>query len=488
MNIYTYCCKQLCVIFLLCIQFLCISESHTFAQKKAGSPNLRYRAMNGPTIQIDPTFPYYLNRSNESIVDEIFNAGYRAVHYFVVNENNVNGPLIDAFRKRGMPVWLMAIGNGTYDTKGLPAGWENWKMQLTKAPNGGGFTFFSLSNQDFVAWKKKAIVKLINDYPFDGVELAESYFPEWDAIKTGRYGDVGPEAKAAFQRKYSMDMPDFVNPESDRFYTKNPLVYKSWVQFRVDAVNEFLNEIYNGEDGVRAARPDILVATWSMGVDAGPNSVIRMREDHGLDALEMVEKVKPDVHFFQTHWPDWIKPEAQLKPEYVKTYHLFADPVRQKFPKLPLGFQADQGSGKSMIKSEKWRRDFDTEVKKCGYATWTTYEYHLGGAIYTVPPRLLNATIQDHLTVRLSFNKRIDSITAGNLSNYSLSVKKKKQPNTVRHIRVDGNLVFLTFSRPVFSGDRLSVRNVTDTPELRLYKDTPANLMKACTLTLKKNR
>lgn len=484
MNIYAYSCKQLCVIFLLCIQFIGVPGSDTFAQKTADSLSLRYRAMNGPTIQIDPTFTYYLNRSNESIVDEIFNAGYRAVHYFVVNENNVNGPLIDAFRKRGMPVWLMAIGNGTYDTKGLPAGWEHWKMQLTKSPNGGGFTFFSLSNQDFIAWKKKAIVKLVNEYPFDGVELAESYFPEWDAIKTGRYGDVGPEAKAAFQRKSGMEMPDFVNPESEVFYTKNPLVYKSWVQFRVNAVNEFLNEIYNGKDGVRTARPDILVATWSMGVDAGPNSVMRMREDHGLDAVEMVEKVKPDVHFFQTHWPDWIKPEGQLSPDYVKSYHLFTDPVRRRFPRLPLGFQADQGSGKSMIKSDKWRRELDAQVKNCGYATWTTYEYHLGGAIYAIPPKPVTATILDKRTIRLSFNKRIDAITGSTAFNYMLSGKDRKGINVITNVRVDGNLVFLTFSGPVASGDQLSVKNVTDTPGLRLYKDTPVNIMDPCVLTI----
>src|SRR5690625_2051945 len=66
--------------------------------------DLKWAALHGKSIQIDPGFPYYQNRSVESIVDEIELAGYNSVHYFVVNENDVNGRLIDAFRKRGIAV------------------------------------------------------------------------------------------------------------------------------------------------------------------------------------------------------------------------------------------------------------------------------------------------------------------------------------------------------------------------------------------------
>lgn len=440
--------------------------------------SLRYLAMHGATMQIDPTFPYYKNRSNESIVEEIELAGYKAVHYFVVNENDVNGDMIDAFHKRGIPVWLMVVGNGTYSTKGLPSGWENWKMKLTKQENGGDFTFFSLFNKDFLEWKKKALVNLIKKYPFDGIEMAESYFPEWDAIRTGRYGDVGPVAEAAFKKQYKLDMPDFVNPNSPDYYTKKPDIYQKWIQFRVEGVNNFLNEIYNGKNGVREARPDILVATWSLAVDAGANSVSKLREDHGLEAVSMVASVKPDIHFFQTHWPDWIKPESQLSPDYMKLYQQFTDPVKTTFPKVPLGFQADQGSGKDMIKSTSWVNRFNHEVPKYGYSTWTSYEYHIGGYIYTETPKPLKAEKKDGLVI-VSFNKRIDEVSGSNPLNYSFYHNGNKENVTINKISVDGNRALIKLNVPLQDQSSIHINYIEDTPALRLYKDFPVNRMKA---------
>ena len=437
----------------------------------------KHLGLTGPTMQIDPTFPYYKNRSNESIVDEIELAGYKAVHYIVMNDKDVNGPLIEAFHAKGMPVWLMVVGNGTYSGAGLPAGWENWKLKMTKMPNNNFFHFFSLFNKDFLQWKKEVVVGLIKQYPFDGVEMAETYFPEWDAIRTGYYGDVGPTAQAAFKEKYNLEMPDFTNPDSEKYYRKDVERYKKWMQFRVDGVCDFQHEIFNGKGGVRGARPDILIATWSLVINAGANSVAKIREDQGLDAVEIVEKVKPDVHFFQTHWPDWLKDETVLRPNYMKAYENFTKPVRTKFPDVPLGLQADQGSGKDMIKSSAWIKQFNEDVPKYGYSTWTTYEYHLGGYIYSDIPKPMKAVKTGKQTVIVSFNKRIDDASGSNIENYKVLGGGRLQSNALKSIRIDGNRAILEFNAPVKGKLSLLINNISDTPALRLFKDTPENTM-----------
>lgn len=427
------------------------------------------------TIQIDPSFPYYQNRSVESIADELVLAGFKAVHYFVVNENNVNGPLIRALRDRGLPVWLLTLGNGTYSTDKYPAGWEGWKMGLNGSLNGSaGFTFLSPFSKAFVQWKKESLVKLMTQYPFDGIELAESYFPEWDAIPKGTYGDVGPLAKKAFKEQYGQDMPDFSDPNAVNYYKKQPEVYQKWVDFRVKAVNGFLNELINGKGGIREVRPDALVATWSLAIDEGPDSFQKLREDQGLDAASMISLVKPDVHFFQTHWPDWVKPESQLPPDYMKNYKAFVDQVRQIHPNVPIGLQADIGSARQMIKSSGWVKQFNEKAKNYGYATWTSYEYHLGGYIYHDNPVPKKAVRNSKESVTVSFNKRIDASSAAG-SHYTFTANGKNLNVNISKVSVDGNQLILEsreFPKKVFE---INITGIKDTPGLWLYKNFPAN-------------
>lgn len=429
------------------------------------------------TIQIDPTFPYYLDRSVESIADEIVLAGFKAVHYFVVNENYVNGELIKAFQDRGLPVWLLTLGNGTYSTVNYPEGWEEWKMTLNVEKNGEtGFTFLSPFNKDFVEWKKESLVKLMKDYPFDGLELAESYLPEWDAISKGTYGDVGPNAAKAFKEQYDLEMLNFSDIKHPYYYKKHPDIYKKWVDFRVNAVNEFLNELINGKGGVREARPDALIATWSLAINDGPKSPEKLREDQGLDAVSMISTVKPDIHFFQTHWPDWIKSESELRPDYMKNYKMFVDQVKEKHPNVPIGLQADIGSSRSMIKSKKWVEAFDNEAKRYGYTTWTSYEYHIGGYMYTEKPTPQYAMRNSDKSIVIAFNKRIDETSAKNISNYVfLDNSNNKLDIDIIDIEVDGHWLILKLNKLHNERFKVVMNGIKDTPGLWLFKDFPAN-------------
>jgi hypothetical protein len=440
----------------------------------------QYALVHGSSIQIDPTFAYYLGRSAESIAEEIELAGYKTVHYVAGNLANINRELIDAFHRHGIKVWLMAFGNGTPTTAGLPSGWEEWKMELNGGSN--GFIYLSPFNKDYVEWKKTTLAQVMKSYPFDGIELAEPYFPEWDAIQKGNYGDVGPNAQKAFKEEYGLTMPDFSNPDAKNYYTKVPVVYNKWIQFRVDGVNNYLNEVFNGSGGIREVRPDALVATWSLGIDAGPASVALLREYQGLDAPSMIRLVKPDAHFIQTHWPDWIKSEAQLPPDYMRAYQPFYNQIRKMAPDLPIGLQADIGSSQDMIKSGEWFNKFEVAADQLGYSTTTAYEYHIGGYIYNDKPAVKRVRRNGKDSVILSFNKRIDANSAANPDNYSFYSDNNKLNINVQNIVTDGNMVIL------ISGDfpadpfKIAVSHIKDTPDVWLFKGYAANEIAAGTI------
>ncbi|AJY74312.1 N-acyl-D-glucosamine 2-epimerase [Paenibacillus beijingensis] len=433
------------------------------------SPN---QALYGPSIQIDPLFPYYQQRSEDSIAEEIEWAGYRNVHYFVVNENVVNRSLIDAFHKRGMSVWAMVIGNGTFSTERFPDEWPSWQMELLKETS-DGFWRLSPFSSEYVQWKKSAMAKLVAEYPFDGIEIAEPYFPEWGGIERGVYGDIGPLARREFRERFGLEMPDFRNPDFPDYYKKNPDTYEAWIRFRVDAVNGFINEMINGIGGVRETRPDILVATWSLAVDAGPDSVKLLKEDQGLDAPSMIAKVRPNIHYLQTHWPDWGR--GDLPADYVKNYRPFIDQIRSQFPEIPLAVQADIGSSKTMIKSGDWLNRFIAAAEDLGFASWTAYEYHIGGYMYDTRPEPVNWSRKGKHNIVISFNKRVDVNSAANSANYTILENGRERIADWKSITVDGNRIFLESEQLPEGTFEIEIRHILDTPDRWLYKDRRAN-------------
>lgn len=475
------------ISFLICSCFLFYSKAVLgYERRNIPTHNLaddlverRKNAINGPSIQISPDFAYYQNRSKESIVSEIELAGYKTVHYFVTNEKFVDRELVKAFQHRGIAVWAMVLGNGTYSTKSFPAGWEDWKVKFIAPYNFEGFTFLSPFSEAYLNWKKESLKRLLLETPFDGIEFAEAYLPgSWEEGAKDSHGDVSECARLAFREKYNRNIPEFFDTKAAGYYKTDTLLYKLWTDFRVDGVNNFLNELINGQEGVRAVRPDILVATWSLGIDAGPNSIGLLREHNGLDVPKMVKLVKPDIHFIQTHYPDWIKSETALPPDYFKAYDAFFKEIRNSNDSLPIGLQADIGSVKSMIKSGGWFKEFFIEAARYGYSTATAYEYQLGGYIYTEQPEVLKVRRNGKDKLQLFFNKRINKTSATQTTNYIFISKGKPVKVNIYKVETDGNCVTLSTGPLPKRRLELEISGVEDTPHLWFYKGYPANQIK----------
>ncbi|MEF3301997.1 N-acyl-D-glucosamine 2-epimerase [Paenibacillus sp. GYB003] len=437
------------------------------------------RGVFGPSIQFDPLFPYYADRSPDSVAEEIQSAGYSIVRYFIVSEKNVKGELIEAFRSRGMFVWALVLGNGTFSTEGYPDDWPDWQMGLLK-PCDDGYKRFSYFSERYVAWKKRAIADVLSNYRFDGIEIAEPYFPEWDGIRRGVYGDVGPLAAKAFKRAYGMEMPDFVNRRSPNYYKTNKAGYDAWVRFRVEAVNGFLDEMINGSGGARSVRPDIAVATWSLAVDAGADSVERLREMQGLDAPAMIARVRPDLHVLQTHWPDWTKPS--LPGDYVRRYEPFVRTIRRAFPDIPLAVQADIGSARNMVKGREWLHVFHQTARSLRYSSWTAYEFHIGGTMYETAPFPFYGTRLSGSELLIGFNKRIDPDSCRKLADrFGIHERGEYRRARTESIRVDGNRLYLRAERLPDGPFELDIPAIRDTPALWLFPERPPNEVAAGT-------
>lgn len=453
----------------------------THGETAAKAPDVQSLLFHGPTPTVDAAFLYYQGRTADSIAEEIALRGYKTVHMVVTSERNVNGQLLDALHDHGIAVWAMVWAGGTYSTAGFPAEWPEWRQQLITPAAPDGFIYLSPYHPGYREWKKKAVAQLIQDYPFDGIELVEAFFPNWNGLQSGVYGDIGPYAQAAFRERFGEEPPDFVDRSSPRYYTKVPALYEKWVQFRVDTVTEWLDELVNGEGGIRQARPGIPVATWTLATD-WPRSMEKARYDLGEDLAAVLKAVKPDIHILQTNWPDWIK--GELPADYIRSYQPYIDVIRSVAPDMPIGIQADIGSQIQNRRDWDWIAQFEEVAWDMGFSTTTMYEYHIAMYMYTEPPRIEQVSWIDDTTIRLSFNKRIDWTSARNLSQFQVMTDESgEEPHpelTASALRYDGNRIHVTISGPekaLAAGFYLKVEGVRDLPLVRLLKDFPALTM-----------
>lgn len=466
---------------LLIAPMLLLLGGPTQTETVAKASDLRAQLFSGPTPTVDAAFAYYQGRSADSIAEEIALRGYEAVHMVITSEMRVNAELIDAFHDHGIAVWGMVWAGGTYSTEGFPAEWPEWRQQLITPAAPDGFIYLSPYHPGFRAWKKASLSKLVQEYPFDGIELVEAFFPNWNGLQSGVYGDIGPYAQAAFRDRFGKEPPNFTDRSSPLYYTKVPELFEEWTQFRVDTVTEWLDDLINGPGGIREARPNIPVATWTLATD-WPGSMEKARVDLGEDLAAVIETVKPDIHFLQTNWPDWIK--GELAPDYVRRYEPYVNVIRGVAPDLPIGIQADTGSQVQNRRDWDWIAAFKEASWETGFVTSTMYEYHIAKYMYTEAPRIVQAQRLDSQTVRLSFNKRIDRFSARSLDQFEVVTSEAgRTPHpslSVSRTVVDGHRIDVTLQGPEDASNSdiyLRVHGVRDTPMLRLLKEYPALTM-----------
>jgi hypothetical protein len=438
----------------------------------------------GRTVTVDFSFDMYKDRSARSVAEEIAANGYDGVYYFVTADSIARKDIISELQKRDIPVAVLVIASGAYlPDEERPKGWEKYRMEYTSHEM-DEYKFMSFVHKDYAVWMKHRIVKLINKNGFDGFTFAEAMYPVADGLERRKvlYGDISPAFQAEFKKATNNTVfPEFVDHNQPNYYKKIPKVYNDLVVFRIKTVNDFYDEVVNGKDGVREKCPGIFVASWTLGISI-PNGVEKLRELEGDEVSSMIKQVKPDMHFIQTHAPDWLNPD--LKSDYPLLYKPFFDEIKNASPNMPIGFQADFGSQLVARRSLDWQKIFYDTCDQLKLDSTTYYEFSLRWAVYERPPQLCKISLISKDAVELCFDKRISKDCNSVVWGRKIIVADNGKSYTAESAEVDGNLL-----KVVLDGNLSGVKEVTvhiegikDDPNYRLAPKGKVNVVPADTV------
>ena len=430
----------------------------------------REKLLHGRTVQIDTAFPYYHNRSNESIASELRVNGFDGVYYYTGTDTGLRPGLVGEMQRQKLGVGLMTLPSLVYWSEAqlaerLPAGWRDWLIEFT----GSGmdiYRFIGFVYPEYNAWYKNYLNGMLLRHRFDAFTFAEIMYPIYDGPEKNPpfYGDVSPGFQAAFKRATGSEtFPNFTDPADPDYFRTNTGLYRQLVEYRVRTIDDFYDDIINGPGGAREAAPGILFATWTLGINI-PDGVAKLREWEGNDIVAMIRRVKPDLHFIQTHAPDWANPA--LPGDYPLAYQPFFDAVRTANPDVKIGMQADLGSLGPSRRDPAWQKQFYDACRKAGVDTTTYYEFGLRWEIYSQPPRLCEIR-RDGDTLLLVFDQRLNAESAMLMKGREL--RGKDRSYRIAECRWDGNLLRLTPDALPAAGEELTVPvgGVADDPAVR---------------------
>ena len=430
----------------------------------------REKLLHGRTVQIDTAFPYYHNRSNESIASELRVNGFDGVYYYTGTDTGLRPGLVGEMQRQKLGVGLMTLPSLVYWSEAqlaerLPAGWRDWLIEFT----GSGmdiYRFIGFVYPEYNAWYKNYLNGMLLRHRFDAFTFAEIMYPTYDGPEKNPpfYGDVSPGFQAAFKRATGSEtFPNFTDPADPDYFRTNTGLYRQLVEYRVRTIDDFYDDIINGPGGAREAAPGILFATWTLGINI-PDGVAKLREWEGNDIVTMIRRVKPDLHFIQTHAPDWANPA--LPGDYPLAYQPFFDAVRTANPDVKIGMQADLGSLGPSRRDPAWQKQFYDACRKAGVDTITYYEFGLRWEIYSQPPRLCEIR-RDGDTLLLVFDQRLNAESAILMKGREL--RGKDRSYRIAECRWDGNLLRLKPDALPAADEELTVPvgGVADDPAVR---------------------
>lgn len=158
----------------------------------------REKLLHGRTVQIDTAFPYYHNRSNESIASELRVNGFDGVYYYTGTDTGLRPGLVGEMQRQKLGVGLMTLPSLVYWSEAqlaerLPAGWRDWLIEFT----GSGmdiYRFIGFVYPEYNAWYKNYLNGMLLRHRFDAFTFAEIMYPIYDGPEKNPpfYGDVSP--------------------------------------------------------------------------------------------------------------------------------------------------------------------------------------------------------------------------------------------------------------------------------------------------------
>ncbi|NPV47601.1 MAG: hypothetical protein HPY69_11625 [Armatimonadetes bacterium] len=427
-------------------------------------PRREGRVTPARAVQMDTGFAYYQGRSAASIAAEVAANGYDTIHLICLTDS-INPPdLADAAHAAGLKVWGGFFPSGVYMAEArFPPESREWHMEFT-GRGIGGYRFLSYVHPGYQAWWKAHLTRFYSRYNLDGLVWYEVHYPTQQGMTayglSPVFGDVSPGFQAAFRRATGRRVfPDFTDPQSPSYYQTDRNLYGDYVEFRVNSVIAFQREVLDGPGGFRRAFPGVPFAGWTIVIrhDGGLEA---LRENEAQDPARLVAELWPDMHFLQTHAPDWSA--RQLGPDYVRHYAPYAAAARAADPQIPLGVQADVGSTLPWRRDPEWMAGFERACRHLGAETTTYYEFSLRWEVYFAAPKAVSGTVAADGRATIVFDQRIAPASCAFLEGHELPGGGR-----VSEVAVDGNLLHFRITGPASNEPVIPIGGITDEPTVR---------------------
>ena len=445
----------------------CMACSVAIGMFAADKSAVKEQLRTASAAHIDPIFEYYKDRSPESIALELKVNNYNAVYYFATVPTACNKDLIETLQQENIPVVLITFPCWVWVKpaemdKFLPPNWRDWQMEFTGNKT-EEHTFIGFVYPEYNQWYGEYVSKMLGDFGFDGFAMLETMYPNYNGLSYNppQMGDISQGFRKAFEAETGYkELPEFVDSNSPLYYTKNPELTKAWEDFRVKTVNDFMFDIMSK---VRSEHPDIAIASWSLGISE-PGGDKKIRFYNGMDTYSMVERIQPDIHIVQTHWPDWCNPD--LKPDYIKAYKFYVDEAKRACPTVKVGTQSDFGSLPEMRRSIDWVKEHRAACDEV-LDNFLVYEFNIRDEVFSEAP-VLKALMLNDDELLMVFDQRIADSAAATMTNRVLQAKNAEF--TVKSATVDGNLLRCKLDSKPAIGTELTVPagGIADVPQVRL--------------------
>jgi len=416
--------------------------------------------------QVEPGFAYYQGRSAASIASELKANGFDCLD-LICTTSEVRPPdLIEEAHQAGLEVWGSFFSSGIYMPAELfPPERDEWLMQFT-GRGVGPYRFFSYVHPEYGEWWKDHLARFYATRDLDGMVWYEVHYPTQKGMTAyGRppvFGDVSPAFVAAFRRATGRrDFPSFADPDSPQYYETDRTLYEDYVEFRVSSVVGFQRDVLDGEGGFRRRFPDVPFASWTITI-SDEGGLEALRENEAQDPARFVQELRPDLHFLQSHAPDWSN--QSLGPDYVARYAPYVEAVRDIAPDLPLAIQGDVGSTCPWRRDPDWMRGFEEQCHRVGADTTTYYEFSLRWEVYFEAPRPVEASLNADGRATVVFDQRVDPASCAFLEGLAL-----QDGLAVQEVQVDGNLLRLRVEGELGPEAelRVPVGGITNCPAVR---------------------
>lgn len=335
----------------------------------------------GPSVALDPGFPYYRQQPWADAMRKIHDSGFTAVQ---VVDTGSTATSVDDLRRiaeaaRGanlVPVYRV------FPATDFQAYCEHpeWRQKMLGRDDARhDWRVYLCPNQpEFVKFQSERVQRMMREAGYDHFQMAEPWFEQWGgpADEHGQpraaYACVCDRCEAKFRGIAGVTARDMLTSTGSRWYWRRPeneALYGRWIDFRVQSIVELAESLMRT---ARKAKPQCTVNLMYLS-DARVEKD-RVREYQGVDLDRLVRELKPDIVTIQDAWQDWTR--ANLSPRFVADYGAaYVQRIRRLNPDVVVMSHADIGSLPASKRSAQWIRDFSQATLDAGMDAPSFYEW-----------------------------------------------------------------------------------------------------------------